>query len=32
MTVKRITQLIINLLFAIFIVQNTQVVELRFLF
>ena len=32
MTLKRVTLLVIVLLFAVFIVQNAQVVEVRFLF
>jgi len=32
MTPKRILILTIGVLFAVFVVQNTQVVELRFLF
>ncbi len=32
MTLKRILMLIIGVFFAIFVVQNTQVVEIRFLF
>ncbi|MBW2406538.1 MAG: DUF1049 domain-containing protein, partial [Deltaproteobacteria bacterium] len=32
MTPKRIALMIIAILFAVFILQNTQVVEVRFLF